>query len=41
VKSWKDNNAMQLPNFDPKRIEELKGTITYPPEGSAVKEDKK
>ncbi|WP_431241871.1 hypothetical protein ACQ9BO_18120 [Flavobacterium sp. P21] len=34
VKKWKENNELQLPNFDPKRIEELKNSIKYPDDGS-------
>ncbi|WP_433831103.1 mechanosensitive ion channel family protein [Flavobacterium anhuiense] len=34
VKKWKDKNELQLPKFDPKRIEELKDSITYPDKGS-------
>lgn len=34
VKKWKEQNELQLPKFDPKRIEELKGSIQYPGEGS-------
>lgn len=34
VKKWKENNELQLPEFDPKRIEELKNSIQYPDKGS-------
>lgn len=34
VKKWKENNELQLPKFDPKRVEELKDSIQYPGEGS-------
>ncbi|MFB9079161.1 mechanosensitive ion channel family protein [Flavobacterium procerum] len=34
IKKWKENNELQLPKFDPKRVEELKGSIKYPDEGS-------
>lgn len=34
VKKWKENNELQLPQFDPKRIEELKNSIKYPGDGS-------
>jgi len=37
VKAWRENNELQLPKFDPKHIEQLKGTIRYPEEGSVVK----
>lgn len=39
VKKWKDNNELQLPEFDPARVEELKGSIQYPGEGSFKKPD--
>ena len=40
VKKWKENNELQLPKFDPKRVEELKGSLKYPDDGSFVpKED--
>jgi MscS family membrane protein len=34
VQNWKEKNEMQLPKFDPKRIEELKNSIEYPDKGS-------
>lgn len=34
VNKWKENNELQLPKFDPKRVEDLKGSIEYPGEGS-------
>lgn len=37
VKAWKDNGELQLPKFDPKHIQDIKGSITYPEEGSVVK----
>lgn len=37
VKAWRENSELQLPKFDPKRVEELKGTIRYPEEGSVIK----
>ncbi|MFD1602207.1 mechanosensitive ion channel family protein [Flavobacterium artemisiae] len=39
VKKWKENNELQVPKFDPKRIEELKGTIKYPDDGSFKPEE--
>ncbi|WP_281232767.1 mechanosensitive ion channel family protein [Flavobacterium gelatinilyticum] len=40
VKKWKENNELQIPKFDPKRIEELKDSIKYPDDGSfKLKED--
>jgi len=40
VKGWKENNDLQLPGFDPTMIEQLKGTIPYPPEGSISNKQK-
>lgn len=37
VKQWKEKGELQLPKFDPKHIEEIKGSIRYPEEGSVVK----
>ncbi len=34
VKQWVDNNELQIPRFDPERIEGLKESIQYPPKGS-------
>jgi len=34
VKEWKDNNALYLPAFPPGKIEELQGSLDYPPIGS-------
>lgn len=34
VKKWKEKNELQVPQFDPKRIEELKSSIEYPDKGS-------
>lgn len=39
VQRWKDEHDLQLPSYKTERIEELKGSIKYPPEGSAVRED--
>ncbi|MDQ6530859.1 mechanosensitive ion channel family protein [Flavobacterium sp. LHD-85] len=39
VKNWKKNGELQLPKFDPKRVEELKGSIKYPDEGSFNPDD--
>ncbi len=40
VKKWKENKEMQIPKFDPDKIEALKGTLPYPPEGSVDKKEK-
>jgi MscS family membrane protein len=34
VKEWIANNELNIPNFDNQTIESLKGSISYPPEGS-------
>lgn len=34
VKKWKENNELQLPKFDPKRVEEIKDSLKYPGDGS-------
>lgn len=36
VKSWKDNGALHIPRFSEDKIEELKDSIVYPPEGSSM-----
>ena len=41
VKQWKDNNELQLPKFDPKHVDKIKGTLDYPEKGSVMREDKK
>lgn len=38
VSDWKSRNEMQLPSYKTERIEELKGSIKYPDEGSAKDE---
>ncbi|PZR07245.1 MAG: mechanosensitive ion channel protein MscS [Flavobacterium psychrophilum] len=37
VKQWKEKGELNLPKFDPKHVEEIKGSIRYPEEGSVVK----
>lgn len=39
VKKWKENNELQLPKFDPKRVEELKDSLKYPGDGSYKPEE--
>jgi MscS family membrane protein len=34
VQRWRERNEVFLPNFPAAKIEELKGTLRYPPEGS-------
>lgn len=42
AKQWRAAGEMQLPSFSPEKIESLKGSIAYPPEGSAKRtEDEK
>ena len=36
VKQWRDTNELHLPSFTPEHIEKLKGSVKYPPEGSAI-----
>lgn len=37
VKEWREKGEMQIPGFSPERMEQLKNTISYPPEGSSRK----
>ncbi len=41
VRAWREKNDIQIPNFEKQRIEELKGSITYPAEGSVGHKIKK
>ncbi|AHM61132.1 MscS mechanosensitive ion channel [Flammeovirgaceae bacterium 311] len=41
VKKWKEEGEMQLPNFDAARINALRNSIIYPPEGSAQQNNAK
>jgi MscS family membrane protein len=34
VKEWKDNNALYLPSFPQEKIDEIQGSLDYPPVGS-------
>jgi MscS family membrane protein len=34
VQKWREHNEIYLPNFPADKIEEFKGTLPYPPEGS-------
>ena len=34
VQQWREQNEIYLPNFPDNKIEEFKGTLPYPPEGS-------
>jgi MscS family membrane protein len=34
VREWRAQQALYLPNFPPEKIEELKGSLDYPPAGS-------
>lgn len=36
VKEWNEKGEMQLPQFHPDKIEEIKNSIKYPPEGASI-----
>jgi MscS family membrane protein len=36
VRGWRERSELCLPGFPKPRIEELRGTLPYPPEGSAL-----
>ncbi len=40
ILQWREKNEMCLPKFPDEKIDQLRNTLDYPPEGSAVKEDK-
>ncbi len=40
VQAWRQNNELCVPEFPKEKIDQLRNTLDYPPEGSAVKEDK-
>ncbi len=35
VRAWKESNDLQIPDFEEQQIKDIRGTITYPPEGSS------
>ena len=35
VQEWRTRRALYIPTFPPERIRELRGSLDYPPEGSA------
>lgn len=37
VQQWKNAQELSIPSFDAEKIEQLKGTIPYPPEGSSMR----
>jgi len=39
VQQWRKSKELCLPKFPPEKIEELGGSLDYPPEGSATKTD--
>ena len=41
VREWREKGEMQIPGFDTEHINELKNSITYPPEGSAQQDNGK
>lgn len=40
VKTWKENNDLQVPKFHQDKIDEIEDSIVYPPEGSAINRKK-
>ncbi|NEM99066.1 mechanosensitive ion channel family protein [Pontibacter burrus] len=40
VRQWRDSGEMQLPDFDRERINKLRNTIPFPPEGSSKHKNK-
>jgi MscS family membrane protein len=38
VKEWRSQQALYLPNFPPDKINELKGSLDYPPTGSGSRQ---
>lgn len=36
VKTWRENEELQVPRFHPDKIKEIEDSIVYPPEGSAI-----
>lgn len=36
VRQWRERDELQLPQFDPERIAELRNSISYPPPGSTL-----
>lgn len=38
TRQWRENNELCLPKFPEEKVDELRNTLDYPPEGSAVKE---
>ena len=39
VKEWREKGELQIPQFDPERIEQIKDKTPYPPPGSAKRKD--
>lgn len=40
VKTWKDNQELQVPRFHQDKIDEIEDSIVYPPDGSAINKKK-
>jgi len=40
VKEWRENDELYLPDFPKEKIEELKGSLDYPPTGSPGARDR-
>ena len=36
VREWSERGELQLPRFQPERIDALRGSLPYPPAGSAA-----
>ena len=40
VKTWKENNELQVPRFHQDKIDEIEDSIVYPPKGAAINKKK-
>ncbi|GHE31174.1 hypothetical protein GCM10017764_12820 [Sphingobacterium griseoflavum] len=40
VRAWKEKNELQIPDFEEQHIANIRGTISYPPEGSIKYKDR-
>lgn len=38
VKEWVESNELQIPKFHPETIDRIKNSITYPSQGSSLKQ---
>ncbi len=39
VKQWREKGELQIPQFDPEKIEQIKDKTPYPPQGSSKRKD--